>query len=208
MRIEGEEARRKMEGARVCGPAVTDERWCSCRCIGPVARRSRGERRGRKVAWPTRSGDNGKNRFQADRQLLRYRLSCSLVLPVSLPPTRPPAPPERFLCPESSSSSLVLCLLFALPLSSLLTAETTSGRPASLPTSALPRPFSLLRTPVSQTLAKPCRRQRLSCRSTRPLSVSTEMILVVSSPLSSSYRDRSRSLPPPRFPVRFFNCDF
>lgn len=125
---------------------------CSCRCIGPVARRSRGERRGRKVAWPTRSGDNGKNRFQADRQLLRYRLSrCSLVPPVP-PPSALTSPLIPRLRPESSSSSLVLCLLFALPLSS-----PPRLRPAVPP--PLSRLVSLLRTPVSQTLAKPRRRQ-------------------------------------------------
>lgn len=141
---------------------------CSCRCIGPVARRSRGVRRGRKVAWPTRSGDNGKNRFQADRQLLRYRLSCSLALPLAslyLSPFCPPLIPlprvfvigPRFVSPFRPST--------------LLSAETTSGRPASppLPRLVSSRTFSLLRTPVSQTLAKPRRRQRLSCRSTRPL---------------------------------------
>lgn len=134
---------------------------CSCRCIGPVARRSRGERRGRRVAWPTRSGDNGKNRFQADRQLLRYRLSCSLV-----PPSLSLLPP----CYATDSTALGLrhrlsfCVSFS-PFHSPPRRETT--RPVvPLPLSRL---FSLLRTPVSQTLAKPRRRQRLSCRSTRPL---------------------------------------
>jgi len=160
----------------------------SCRCIGPVARRSRGEWRGRKVAWPTRSGDNGKNRFQADRQLLRYRLApWSLRCPL-------PFPPRWFLCSKSSSSSLVLCLLFALPLSS-----PPRLRPA---VSLL---FSLLRTLVSQTLAKPRRRQRLSCRSTQPLRFHRDgsgsffaVIFIVSRPLTLIAA----------FSTSIFNCNF
>lgn len=59
---------------------------------------------------------------------------------------------------------LSFCVSFS-PFHSPPRRETT--RPVvPLPLSRL---LSLLRTPVSQTLAKPRRRQRLSCRSTRPL---------------------------------------
>lgn len=65
--------------ARVRRAAVTDERCVAAAAgassrTGPVARRSRGVRRRRRVAWTTRSGDNGKNRFSGvgDRQFLRY----------------------------------------------------------------------------------------------------------------------------------------
>lgn len=87
------EKRSEMESAaRVCGAAVTDERRsCSCRCIEPVARRSRGERRGRRRV-ADEEGDNG-NRF--DRQLLRCRLSFQS--PPSPPLLRCP-PPESSFC--------------------------------------------------------------------------------------------------------------
>lgn len=174
---------------------------CSCRCIGPVARRSRGVRRGRKVAWPTRSGDNGKNRFQADRQLLRYRLSCSL-LPLSshsissLPATDSSAPSLRHR-PS-------FCVSFS-PFHSPLRRDYV--RPSRFPSLVSSRPFSLLRTPVSQTLAKPRRRQRLSCRSTRPLRFHRDgsgsffaVIFIVSRSLTL--------IASVAFSTSIFNCDF
>lgn len=88
----------------------------SCRCIRPVARRSRGRaRRGRSDAWPTRSGDNGKNRFQADRQLLRYRLSRYPRSLQSLFPDSPAVPSS----PPGLRHRPSFCVSFSpLPLSS------------------------------------------------------------------------------------------
>lgn len=156
-----------------------------------VASNEDGESRGRRGAIMGGTGFRPTGSFF----VIDYLAPWSIQPPSSpLPSARPAADSS---CPGSSSSSLVLCLLFALPLSS-----PPRLRPV-VPLLLSSRLFSLLRTPVSRTLAKPRRRQRLSCRSTRPLSVSTEMVLVVSSPLSSSYRDHSRSSPSPHFSLRF-----
>lgn len=138
---------------------------CSCRCIGPVARRSRGEQQGRRVAWPTRSGDNGKNRF------LQVLTGSFFVIDYL-------APWSFQLLPFSSHPAAATPLPWVFV---IVPRFVSPSRPSTLRPAARLRPvassvsllsfsfllFSLLRTLVSQTLAKPRRRQRLSCRSTR-----------------------------------------
>lgn len=111
-------------------------------------------------AWPTRRSDNG-NRFRADQQLLRYRLSCSLVLSIH--------PTLSLQLPPSRRLFLLLLLLalhrglrhrssFCVSFSPFyLPSGTTSGR---TPLLLLP---SLSLSLVSQTLAKPHLGNGLSC---------------------------------------------
>lgn len=121
-----------------------------------------------------------------------------------------------YLGPSSSLSLLNATPLIPLPWvfvivprfvspfrhSTLLSAGTTSGRPR-FPPPVSSRLFSLLRAPVSQTLAKPRRRQRLSCRSTRPHYFHRDGSFFT--PLSSSYRTSLRSS---HFLLRFLITTF
>lgn len=114
-------------------------------------------------AWPTRRSDNG-NRFRADQQLLRYRLSCSLVLsiqphPVLTAPTiSSPLPPPS---PARSTGVFVIVARFVSPF-----------RPSIFPPGLRPvvllcffsrRSLSISLSLVSQTLAKPHLGDGLSC---------------------------------------------
>lgn len=148
---------------------------CSCRCIepgrtGPVARRSRGVRRGRGVAWTTRSGDNGKNRFSGagDRQFLRHIDWCLAPWTFQSPLLStfpPPPPPPSSSSPPSHSPSHPASLIpraapgfrhrlsFCVSFFSLFCSFPPGLRPVGrLPLLSLSLLFAPL---VSQTLAKP-----------------------------------------------------